>query len=87
MVVIGGKGVGQALAAVAAALLIRLFSGPGPSMLLEDEDGEVDDPTKDENEDDDGGIEQGRVYPVTIRWRNITCSLSDKSSKTVSLNC
>ncbi|CAM8886075.1 unnamed protein product [Rhodiola kirilowii] len=86
MVVIGGKGVGHALAAVVAALLLRLLSGAGPSVLLENEyeDG-VDDRTADggPDEDVDEGGGKGRVYPVTIRWTNITCSLSDKSSNTV----
>lgn len=81
---------GQALAAIAAVLLLRLFSGP--SMLLENEDGDVADPIVNDDGDvadpivdDDGdeGIEQGRVYPAAIRWRNFTCSLSDKSSNTV----
>lgn len=76
----GGKGVGQILAAVAAALLLRLFSGPGPELSPEDEsdgggDGEF------ENGEDKA---TGKVSPVTIRWSNITCSLSDKSSQAVS---
>lgn len=74
---IGGKGgVAQILTAVAAALLLRLFSGPGPALLPEDETV------------DDGGEEDslpGKVSPVTILWKNITCSLSDKSTKSVSL--
>ncbi|XP_010243793.1 PREDICTED: ABC transporter G family member 7 [Nelumbo nucifera] len=78
---LGGKGVGQILAAVAAALLLRLFSGPGPALLPENEaDGDDDYPGK-----DDGGEAPvtGKVTPVTIRWTNITCSLSDKSGKMV----
>lgn len=81
MAILGGKGgVGQILAAVAAALLLRLFSGPGPALSPEDEsdgggDGEF------ENGEDKS---PGNVSPVTIKWSNITCSLSDKSSQAVS---
>ncbi|XP_030511816.1 ABC transporter G family member 7 [Rhodamnia argentea] len=82
----GGTGVGQVLAAAAVALLIRLFSGPGPALPPED-----DEPGRFDGDDDlDGGEPPsgeapatGKVRPVTIRWRNITCSLSDKSSKSV----
>lgn len=79
MLKIGGKGggVGQLLAAVAAALLLRLFSGPGPELLPDDDD----------NEEEKGHAPvKGKVAPVTIRWTNINCSLSDKSSKSVSRN-
>jgi ABC-type multidrug transport system fused ATPase/permease subunit len=72
---IGGNGVGGALAAVAAALLVRLFAGPGIALLPEDE------AEDDYAETEDGGGDS--IRPVTIRWRNITCSLSDKSSKSV----
>ncbi|KAG5531527.1 hypothetical protein RHGRI_026215 [Rhododendron griersonianum] len=80
MALLGGKGgVGHILAAVAAALLLRLFSGPGPALSPEDEsdggsDGEF------ENGEDKS---PGNVSPVTIKWSNITCSLSDKSSQAV----
>ncbi|XP_021733141.1 ABC transporter G family member 7-like [Chenopodium quinoa] len=76
---IGGNGVGQILIAVAAALFVRLFSGPDPALLPENEfDG-------DENEFDDSNESSfdGKVFPVTIRWNNITCSLSDNKSKSV----
>lgn len=76
---IGGNGVGRALAAVAAALLVRLFAGPGIALLPENE------ADYDYAETEDGGDSSpGKIRPVTIRWRNITCSLSDKSSKSVS---
>lgn len=86
----GGSGLGQALAAVAAVLLLRLFSGPGPALLPDTEltdhdhdgDGDGDDVIEDKGETPVGG----NVIPVTIRWRNITCSLADKSSKSVSLS-
>lgn len=79
MVGIGGKGgVGQILTAIAAALLLRLFSSPGPALLPENE-------AEDDREGDSGDAPvPGKVSPVTIRWTNITCSLSDKSSKSVS---
>lgn len=76
-----GGGVGQILAAVTAALLLRLFSGPGPAYLPE---------TETEEEENDGAVSDDeasvsdKVYPVTIRWTNITCGLSDKASKSVS---
>ncbi|PON98203.1 ABC transporter-like [Trema orientale] len=76
----GESGLGKALAAIAAAFLLRLFSGPGPALLPEndaDDDHDVDE----HNEAD--GAEAGKVIPVAIRWRNITCSLSDKSSNSV----
>lgn len=83
---LGGNGVGQVLVAVAAALLVRLFSGPEPA-LLPDYDIELED-----GEKEDGDIElceeppaSGKVMPVTIRWCNISCSLSEKSSESVSL--
>ncbi|KAL0372693.1 UNVERIFIED_CONTAM: ABC transporter G family member 7 [Sesamum calycinum] len=72
----GGGGVGQLLAAVAAALLLRLFSAPGPELLPESL------PEEDEEEKDDVPV-KGKVAPVTIKWTNINCSLSDKSSKSV----
>ncbi|XP_057486522.1 ABC transporter G family member 7-like isoform X1 [Actinidia eriantha] len=76
MLGLGRKGgVGQILAAVAAALLLRLFSSPGPALLPDDDgDGESDDVEAQDT---------GKSPPVTLRWSNITCSLSDKSSKAV----
>lgn len=82
----GGSGLGQALAAVAAVLLLRLFSGPGPALLPDTELTDHDDDGDDDVIEDKGETPVGgNVIPVTIRWRNITCSLSDKSSKSVSL--
>ncbi|KAK1302607.1 ABC transporter G family member 7 [Acorus calamus] len=80
MLRLGGNGVAQALAALAAALLLRLFAGPGPSLPSEEEDP----PAADEvSGSGDGDSDGGGVLPVTIRWRNITCSLSDKRGRTV----
>uniref|UniRef100_A0A7N0V9B0 ABC transporter domain-containing protein n=1 Tax=Kalanchoe fedtschenkoi TaxID=63787 RepID=A0A7N0V9B0_KALFE len=86
MVAIGGKGVGQALAAIAAAFLLRLVSRTGPALPPENEDDDGEDERIIDGEVDehgDDGREKRIVSPVTIRWRNITCSLSDKSSNTV----
>ncbi|KAK3189627.1 hypothetical protein Dsin_029188 [Dipteronia sinensis] len=84
---IGGNGVGQVLVAVAAALLVRLFSGPGPALLPENEYSSGDDDEQNEaaGDSDTTGEAQVpvKVFRVTIRWRNITCSLADKSSKSV----
>ncbi|KAL2546044.1 ABC transporter G family member 7 [Forsythia ovata] len=71
----GGGGVGQLLAAVAAALLLRLFSAPGPEILPEN--------IPDDEERDREAPVKGKVSPVTVKWSNINCSLSDKSSKSV----
>ncbi|KAG6759557.1 hypothetical protein POTOM_036040 [Populus tomentosa] len=79
LVSLGGNGAGQFLAAAAVALLLRLFSGPGPALMPEDES--PDDEKNDAADDDSPDV--GKVFPVTIRWSNITCSLSDKSSKSV----
>ncbi|KAJ9163274.1 hypothetical protein P3X46_022959 [Hevea brasiliensis] len=79
----GGNGFGQVLAAAAVAILVRLFSGPGPALLPEDEF--ADDEKNGVPGDDKAGEASvnGKVVPVTIRWNNITCSFSDKSSKQV----
>ncbi|XP_043699107.1 ABC transporter G family member 7 [Telopea speciosissima] len=84
-----GNGVGQILVALATALLLRLFSGPGPALLPANED--VNDEDDYTVKDDDGEPHvneedhpvSGKVFPVTIQWSNITCSLYDKSSKNV----
>lgn len=81
----GGNGVGQILAAAALALVLRLFSGPGPVLIPEDEFPDDDTTGSAGDEGSDEPSVAGKVVPVTIRWRNITCSLSDKSSKSVSI--
>ncbi|KAL6189999.1 hypothetical protein ACLB2K_036400 [Fragaria x ananassa] len=78
----GGSGLGQALAAVAAALLLRLFSGPGPALFPDTDLADRDDGNDVINDEGDYPV-AGNVIPVTIRWRNLTCSLSDESSKSV----
>ncbi|KAK9705112.1 hypothetical protein RND81_07G034500 [Saponaria officinalis] len=78
---IGGNGVGQLLIAAAAALFVRLLSGTGPAFPPENDfDGEN---SGDDDDDFDASTDAGKVFPVTIRWSNITCSLSDKKSKSV----
>lgn len=79
----GGSGVGQALAAVAAALLLRLLSGPGPALSPETEAGDDD---NDATDDKGETPISWKLVPVTIQWRNINCSLSDKSSTSVSFH-
>ncbi|KAE9618703.1 putative sulfate-transporting ATPase [Lupinus albus] len=77
---IGGNGLGQVLAAVAVSFLVRLFTAPGPALLPEnDNNGDV--PENDSHEGE--APPSGKVTPVTIRWSNINCSLSEKSSNVV----
>lgn len=81
---LGGNGVGRVLVAVAAALLLRLFSGPGPALLPETEPEDREDNEEFDGDGDAGEASvPGKVLPVTIRWLNITYSLSDKSSTLV----
>ncbi|KAG4984465.1 hypothetical protein GYH30_029214 [Glycine max] len=73
----GGSGLGQVVIAVAVSFLVRVFSAPGPALSPENEADDVP-----ENDSDDAEAPtSGKVTPVTIQWRNINCSLSDKSSK------
>ncbi|CAH9139825.1 unnamed protein product [Cuscuta epithymum] len=77
MLPIGG-GVGKLVTAIAAAALLRLFSSPGPALLPGNEDEE-----ESNGEENGEAPPNGKVFPVTIRWTNITCALSDNSSKSV----
>jgi len=77
---VGGSGLGQLAVAVAVSFLVRIFSAPGPALLPENDDDEDDVPIN----DGETSPPAGKVTPVTIRWNNINCSLSDKSSKSVS---
>lgn len=68
----------------AAALLLCLFSGSGTEFPPEtDADDDKDNDAIDHKAETPG---VGKVIPVTIRWRNINCSLSDKSSTAVSFH-
>jgi len=71
------RGLGQLLAALAAALFVRAIAGPGPALL----------PTAEDTEDDetDAAAGAGVVRPVTIRWARITCALKNKRGEVVSL--
>ncbi|XP_010916334.1 ABC transporter G family member 7 [Elaeis guineensis] len=80
MVGIGGKGLGQLLAALAAAFFLRAITGPGPALAPEEEE-QSDDAGK--IADDEEAPDSAKVFPVTIQWSGITCSLSDKRGKTV----
>ncbi|CAD6239367.1 unnamed protein product [Miscanthus lutarioriparius] len=61
------RGLGQLLAALAAAFFVRAIAGPGPALLP---------PAEDDAEAGEGG--GGGVPPVTIRWARITCALKNK---------
>ncbi|XP_051222590.1 ABC transporter G family member 7 [Lolium perenne] len=67
------KGLGQLLAALAAALLVRAVAGPGPALLPPAEEAEEDDADAEAGEGGGGG-----VRPVTIRWARVTCALKNK---------
>lgn len=84
--IFGGNGLGHVLAAAVVTLLVRLFSCPGPVLSPENEN---EDHGVEEEMDVDGGEapDSGKFLPVTIRWSNITCSLSEKSSESVSSRC
>jgi len=66
------KGLGQLLAALAAALFLRVVAaGAGPALLP---------PAEEEEEGDAEAGERGGggVRPVTIRWARVTCALKNK---------
>lgn len=85
MLRIGGNdgGLGQLLVAVGAALLLRLFSAPGPALLLDNEEEEEEDYESNVDAGEDAPVVTGKVFPVTIKWKNITCSLTNKSSQSI----
>ncbi|KAI9088672.1 hypothetical protein K1719_029786 [Acacia pycnantha] len=80
---LGGNSLGQVLAAVAVTVLVRLFSGPGPVLPPEAENEDHGDGEEKDDADESEGPVSGKVFPVSIQWRNISCSLFDKSSKSV----
>lgn len=71
------RGLGQLLAALAAALFVRAVAGPGPALLPPADD-------EDSDADPEAGGEGGGVPPVTIRWARITCALKNKRGDVVS---
>ncbi|CAA7402165.1 unnamed protein product [Spirodela intermedia] len=83
--VAAGSGLGQVLGGLVAAFILRLVTGPGPEMLAApvEEEGEEAQSTSEDPEAPAGPGSAGGVPPVTIRWSNITCTLSDKRGKVV----
>lgn len=85
--VAAGSGLGQVLGALVAAFFLRLVTGPGPELLVapvEEEEGEDAQSKSEDPEAPAGAASAGGLTPVTIRWSNITCTLSDKRGKVVS---
>ncbi|WJX21254.1 ABC transporter G member 7, variant 2 [Trifolium repens] len=80
---IGSNGLGQVVVAVAFSFLVRIFSAPGPALLPENDDDIDDDVPNNDSPDGETPTPTGKVTPVTIRWNNINCSISDKSSNSV----
>ncbi|KAF3796883.1 ABC transporter G family member 7 [Nymphaea thermarum] len=73
------QGVGQLLAAVAAAFVVRIITASPRELPPEVEEAEVDD----EGSEEEPPPPAGKVVPVSLRWSNITCSLSEKSGRLV----
>nr|ATB19616.1 putative ABCG7 [Juniperus flaccida] len=72
--------IAKILATLVAALAIRIFALPGPAIVGNNQKG------TNENEEDTYSNEeelQGGIVPVSLQWRNITCTLSDKAGKTM----
>nr|ATB19625.1 putative ABCG7 [Callitropsis nootkatensis] len=72
--------IAKILATLVAALAIRIFALPGPAIVGNNQKG------TNENEEDTNSSEeelQGGIVPVSLQWRNITCTLSDKAGKTM----
>ncbi|KAH7658548.1 Sulfate-transporting ATPase protein [Dioscorea alata] len=78
MVALAGNGLARMLAALAAALFIRVITSPGPALPPPNDDPESG--STDINDDEES---TGEVSPVTIRWNRITCFISDKRGKSV----
>ncbi|CAN6478097.1 unnamed protein product [Victoria cruziana] len=73
------QGVGQLLAAVAAAFVVRIITVSPPELPPDVEEAELDD----ERSEEEPPPPAGKVVPVSLRWSNITCSLAEKSGKSV----
>ncbi|KOM31407.1 hypothetical protein LR48_Vigan01g096200 [Vigna angularis] len=75
-----GSGFDKVAIALTVSFLIHVFSAPSPALSLDNDH----DDTQENGSNDAEAPPAGKVTPVTIRWRNINCCLSDKSSKNVS---
>lgn len=75
--------IAKVLATIVTALTIRLFALLGPVIVGQAQS--QDDGMKEENQEkiEDEEI-HGKIVPVTLQWRKITCTLSDKAKKLVS---
>lgn len=72
--------IAKILATLVAALAIRIFALPGP--VIPGQTQSQDDDRKEEDQENNEDEEvHGNIVPVTLQWRNITCTLSDKSRK------
>lgn len=72
--------IAKILATLVAALAIRIFALPGSAIVGNNQKG------TNENEEDTNSSEeelQGGIVPVSLQWRNITCTLSDRAGKTM----
>lgn len=80
-----GRAAGRILAALAAAFFFRAISGAGPALPQAEEADEDKEEQRDSAGDEDASG-SASVVPVTIRWRSITCTLSDKRGGRVSVH-
>lgn len=72
--------IAKILATLVAALAIRIFALPGPVIVGRTQSQDEDRKEEDQENNEDKEI-LGKIVPVTLQWRNITCTLSDKSRK------
>lgn len=72
--------IAKILATLVAALAIRIFALPGPVIVGRTQSEDEDRKEEDQENNEDKEI-HGKIVPVTLQWRNITCTLSDKSRK------
>lgn len=80
-----GRAMGRILAALAAAFFFRVISGVGPA-LPPAVDADEDKEEQRDSAGDEDASGSGSVVPVTIRWRSVTCTLSDKRGARVSVH-
>lgn len=72
--------IAKILATLVAALAIRIFALPGPVIVGRTQSQDEDRKEEDQENNEEKEI-HGKIVPVTLQWRNITCTLSDKSRK------